>query len=168
MGNIWHDFIIFDVNKKPTLKIMKQLFLIVSATCLLISCNNKAKEAALQQQATIDSMNQVMAKQHIIDSMKNVSDSIANVEKHTHGGETYSGSSTASSTTATTTTTKKKWSAKAKGAVIGAGVGAITGALVDKNHGAGALIGGVAGAGLGYGTGAVIDNKKKKQAAQGQ
>src|ERR1700751_2115083 len=124
---------------------MKKLFLIISSTCLLISCNNKAKEAELQQQATIDSMNQVMAKQHIIDSMKNVSDSIANVEKHAHGWETYSNSSAANSTT-TTTTTKKKWSAKAKGAVIGAGVGAITGALVDKNHGAGALIGGVAGA----------------------
>jgi len=140
---------------------MKQLFLIISGACLLISCNNKANDVQLQQQATIDSMNQVMAKQHVIDSMKDV-------EKHTQGGETYSGSSTANSTTATTTTTKKKWSAKAKGAVIGAGVGAITGALVDKNHGAGALIGGVAGAGLGYGTGAVIDNKKKKQAAQGQ
>jgi uncharacterized lipoprotein NlpE involved in copper resistance len=139
---------------------MKQLFLLISSTCILMACNNSAQDAQARQQATIDSMAQVMAKQHVIDSMKNV-------EKHTQGGETYSGSSTANSTT-TTTTTKKKWSAKAKGAVIGAGVGAITGALVDKNHGAGALIGGVAGAGLGYGTGAVIDNKKKKQAAQGQ
>ena len=56
---------------------------------------------------------------------------------------------------------KKGWSAKAKGAVIGTGVGAITGAVVNKrNRGAGAVIGGLLGAGAGTGVGAIIDNKK--------
>ncbi len=56
---------------------------------------------------------------------------------------------------------KKGWSAKAKGAVIGAGVGAVGGAILDKkNRGVGALIGGAAGAILGTGAGAVIDKKK--------
>ena len=56
---------------------------------------------------------------------------------------------------------KRGWSAKAKGAVIGAGAGAITGAVIDrKNRGAGAVIGGLLGAGAGTGVGAIIDKKK--------
>jgi hypothetical protein len=57
---------------------------------------------------------------------------------------------------------RKGWSSTAKGAVIGAGVGAVTGAVIDKkHHGEGAIIGGLAGAGVGAGTGAIIDGKKK-------
>jgi hypothetical protein len=64
---------------------------------------------------------------------------------------------------------KKGWSNTAKGAVIGAGVGAVTGAIVDKKSSAtGAVVGGLAGAGVGAATGAVIDHKKKKRAASGQ
>ncbi len=55
---------------------------------------------------------------------------------------------------------KRGWSAKAKGAVIGAGAGAVGGAILNKkNRGAGAIIGGVGGAILGTGVGAVIDRK---------
>lgn len=55
---------------------------------------------------------------------------------------------------------KKGWSAKAKGAVIGAGVGAVGGAIINKrNRGAGAVIGGVGGAAVGTGIGAIIDRK---------
>jgi uncharacterized protein YcfJ len=46
--------------------------------------------------------------------------------------------------------TKKGWSKKKKGAVIGAGVGAATGAVVSKKKGKGAIIGGAVGAGAGY------------------
>jgi hypothetical protein len=46
---------------------------------------------------------------------------------------------------------KKGWSPQAKNAAIGAGAGAILGAVIDKKHrGTGAVIGGVAGAGAGY------------------
>ncbi len=56
---------------------------------------------------------------------------------------------------------KRGWSAKAKGAVIGAGAGAVGGAIINKrNRGAGAVIGGVGGAVLGTGVGAIIDRKK--------
>ncbi len=56
---------------------------------------------------------------------------------------------------------KKGWSAKAKGAVVGAGVGAAAGAIINKkNRGAGAIIGGVLGAGAGTGIGAIIDKKQ--------
>lgn len=46
---------------------------------------------------------------------------------------------------------QKKWSRQAKDGVIGAGAGAIIGAVVDKNNrGVGALIGGAVGGGAGY------------------
>lgn len=55
---------------------------------------------------------------------------------------------------------KKGWSAKAKGAVIGAGAGAIGGAVINKrNRGVGALIGAGVGALGGLGAGAIIDKK---------
>jgi hypothetical protein len=48
-------------------------------------------------------------------------------------------------------TTHHSWSKKKKNTVIGAGVGAATGAVVSKNHRAkGAVIGGAVGAGAGY------------------
>lgn len=55
---------------------------------------------------------------------------------------------------------RKGWSAKAKGAVIGAGTGAIAGAVINgRNRGVGAVIGGVLGAGAGTGIGAILDKK---------
>lgn len=47
--------------------------------------------------------------------------------------------------------TRQVWSQRAKGAAIGAGSGAVIGALVNRNdRAAGAAIGTVVGAGLGY------------------
>ncbi len=55
---------------------------------------------------------------------------------------------------------KRGWSAKAKGAVIGAGTGAAAGAIINgRNRLAGAVIGGVLGAGVGTGIGAILDHK---------
>jgi YMGG-like Gly-zipper len=55
---------------------------------------------------------------------------------------------------------KKKWSKRAKGTVIGAGSGAILGAvIVKKNRPLGAVIGGVVGGGIGYGIGRSMDKK---------
>ena len=55
--------------------------------------------------------------------------------------------------------TKKGWSNKAKGAAIGAGAGAATGAIVSNKKGKGALIGGAVGAGAGYLIGRHKDKK---------
>ena len=76
----------------------------------------------------------------------------------------YSNSGTMSSSTTNQAKVEKKkgWSNTAKGAVIGAGVGAATGAIVSKKKGQGAIIGGLVGAGVGAGTGAIIDEKKKE------
>jgi hypothetical protein len=65
---------------------------------------------------------------------------------------------------------KGGWSKTAKGTVIGAGGGAVIGAVINKkNRAAGAVIGGVLGAGVGYGLGKVLDKKeaaKKAEVAQ--
>ena len=55
---------------------------------------------------------------------------------------------------------RRGWSAKAKGAVIGAGTGAVSGAVINKRDRVkGAIIGGVLGAGVGTGVGAILDRK---------
>ena len=59
---------------------------------------------------------------------------------------------------------KRGWSSAAKGAAIGAGAGAVTGILVDKKDGRGAVIGGVLGAGTGY----VIGRAKDKKTGRAQ
>lgn len=59
---------------------------------------------------------------------------------------------------------KKGMSSAAKGAIIGAGAGAVTGILVDKKNGRGAVIGGVIGAGTGY----VIGRNKDKKSGRVQ
>jgi hypothetical protein len=75
---------------------------------------------------------------------------------------TTSNSGTAVTTTSTTTKKKKGWSGAAKGTVIGAGSGAIIGAIVSKKKGAGAIIGGLIGAGAGYAVGNESDKKKRR------
>ena len=84
--------------------------------------------------------------------------------------------STANETAATTTETadtetatteeKKGWSNAAKGAVIGAGAGAVGGAVLSKKKGKGALIGGVIGAGAGYIIGKDKDKRKDTSTAK--
>ncbi len=54
---------------------------------------------------------------------------------------------------------KKGWSNSAKGAVIGAGAGAVGGAIISKKKGKGAIIGGVLGAAGGY----IIGKHKDKK-----
>lgn len=81
-----------------------------------------------------------------------------------HRPRTYSSSSTASNTPVTAPAEKKKgWSNAAKGAVIGAGTGAVAGAIVSKKKGTGAIVGGLLGAGGGYLIGKAKDKKKQKQ-----
>lgn len=59
---------------------------------------------------------------------------------------------------------KKGWSNTAKGAVIGAGVGAIGGAVIHKKDRVkGAVIGAVIGGAAGAGTGIILDRKKKRE-----
>ncbi len=65
---------------------------------------------------------------------------------------------TTAETTPVATPEKKGMSNSAKGAIIGAGAGAVGGAIISKKKGKGAIIGGLLGAGAGY-----IIGKKKDQ-----
>lgn len=137
------------------------LSMFLAITILSVSCKPSANEAGVTEeskQASIDSMkvvidkqNAQIAKQKSIDSMQ----TLVNQQRSARQVNTH--------TTTTVTEKRKGWSRAAKGAVIGAGVGAITGAAVSKKKGEGAIIGGLAGAGLGAGTGAIIDSEKAKQ-----
>ena len=61
---------------------------------------------------------------------------------------------------AKTTTKKKGWSKAAKATAIGAGAGAVLGAVINKkNRAVGAVIGGVIGGGGGYVIGRGMDKK---------
>ena len=146
---------------------MKGLYIILAAV-LITSCQNQSKEDINKaKQASIDSMKVEINKQRVIDSMKTEMAKIKEEQKVESQKEkvvvVHQQAANGNTATTTTTTKKKGWSATAKGAVIGAGVGAATGAIVSKKKGEGAIIGGLAGAALGTGTGAVIDSKKKKE-----
>ncbi|QBZ97576.1 YMGG-like glycine zipper-containing protein [Flavobacterium sangjuense] len=136
---------------------MKNIVMILATVGVLSlsSCKNTDKQGVIvddAKQATIDSMKQVAEKQRIIDSMQMVN---ANAQKEKEVVVVHDQAPAAA------TPQRKKWSGAAKGAVIGAGVGAVTGAVVSKKKAEGAIIGGLAGAAVGAGTGAVIDDKKK-------
>lgn len=135
---------------------MKYTILLLSVSCFLLSCNGgAAKQAEIQaaKQHIIDSVNAAHARLRTIDSMRTVEARRAEINAQNDA---------ANSTTAPEKK-KKGWSGAAKGAVIGAGTGAVAGAVIDKKHGEGAVVGGLIGAGVGAATGAVIDSKNKKK-----
>ncbi|RPD41738.1 glycine zipper domain-containing protein [Chitinophaga barathri] len=154
---------------------MKQLLAAVATSVVLFACQSRADNAAAIQsarKAAIDSMNTVnqvnIARQHVIDSMKAVNAKASRAGRNVSSGGNDVAAAPVNNTTATPAPAKKKgWSHTAKGAVVGAGAGAITGAIVNKDRLKGAAIGTIIGAGVGAGTGAIVDHqKKKKQSAQ--
>lgn len=121
---------------------MKRIILIPVILFVLAACKNN--EAKVESAAT-DNTGQTTPAPSKQEEMKSK--------------ESKSQASQASETT-TKPAKKKGWSNKAKGAAIGAGTGAIVGAVADKNHRArGAVIGTAVGAGVGY---IIGDNVKKK------
>ncbi|WKL46230.1 glycine zipper family protein [Flavobacterium pectinovorum] len=144
---------------------MKTVYILLVALSI-VSCQNQSNaDMKKAKQASIDSMKVAIEQQKVMDSMKTEMAKIKEEQRVESQKVVVVHQQAANGNTATTTTTTKKkgWSATAKGAVIGAGVGAATGAIVSKKKGEGAIIGGLAGAALGTGTGAVIDSKNKKE-----
>ena len=146
---------------------MKQLISIVTIALIVTACNSNAKKETealkMQQVATIDSLNMVVAKQKIIDSMKAVK--VAHVRSNAKVSGYDAASAETPALSEAPVAKKKGWTGAEKGVLIGAGTGAIAGAIIDKKHGEGAIIGGLLGAGIGAGTGAIIDKNKRKKAA---
>lgn len=138
---------------------MKNLVIILVTTMTLAACNNKAETARAVEaakKATLDSINAInTAKQRTIDSMKRV--------KANDVAVTPAADNNTPVADAPVAKRKKKWSHTAKGAVVGAGAGAITGAIVNKDRVKGAVIGTLIGAGAGAATGAIVDHKEKKK-----
>ncbi len=142
---------------------MKKLLIILAASSCLAGCqSNAAKNEAIEEarQAAVDSMQQIAEteaiKQAAIDSVHSI---YAQQEEKEEKIVYVRDQTTASPATKTQ---RKKMNNTTKGALIGAGAGAITGAVVSKKKGQGAIIGGVVGAGAGAATGAIIDQQKKK------
>lgn len=151
---------------------MKPIFSILIVTGgLLSACTNHAKEEALiKQQAIVavrDSIKldsfkkaEVQKKEdaRIAAQVKVEKEAALKEQKRTLLLSERSEAANASS--ASSTPAKKKgWSSAAKGAVIGAGAGALGGVIIDKKKGRGAIIGGVVGAGTGYLIGRGQDRK---------
>lgn len=149
---------------------MKYLFsIVITATVLLSACsNNNAKEQALIKQQAIaavkdslklDSFKKAEVKKQeeakIAAQVKEEKRTLLLAEKN----EAASQSSGSRNYEASAPAKKKGWSEAAKGTVIGAGAGALGGALIDKKKGRGAIIGGVVGAGAGYLIGRDKDRK---------
>ena len=143
---------------------MKHILTGLAVVTAMAACNsNTNKEAEVQQakQYTIDSMKNAAALQDA--EAKNTAANRSTTRHYTSGNRTVYRSYSEPGTLPTTTKTDRPgWSNKAKGAVIGGVVGAVTGAAVSKDKkGKGAVIGGVVGAAGGYGVGAILDKKKK-------
>lgn len=147
---------------------MKHTLLILVSAVLMSACTYNAKEqAAMKQQAIaavkdslkLDSFKRVEVKkqeeQKIAARVKEEKRMLLLSERN----EAASVPAPRQYSEQTAPAKKKGWSSAAKGAVIGAGAGALGGILIDKKDGRGAIIGGVVGAGTGYLIGRDKDRK---------
>lgn len=151
---------------------MKKILLVIISGIILSACSNNAKEEALIKQQAIAAVKDSLK----LDSFKRAELQAREQEKEeqrvaqvkeeqrilllSEKNEAASARSVSTNSDQTATSAKKKgWSQAAKGAVIGAGAGALGGVIVDKKDGRGAAIGGVVGAGAGYLIGRDQDRK---------
>lgn len=152
---------------------MKKIVSMFAVVLVLSACSNSAKEEAVIKQKAIaavkDSLKldsfkraEVQAKEKQLklaeeEKVKEEKRTLLLSERNEAAAERRSAATT--TTQAPVVAKKKGWSDAAKGTLIGAGAGAIGGALIDKKSGRGAIIGGVVGAGTGYVIGRSQDRK---------
>ncbi|MEP7230587.1 MAG: YMGG-like glycine zipper-containing protein [Ginsengibacter sp.] len=156
---------------------MKNIIVVIALVTGFAACNNKKQETRDIQLMTDssaynnDMYSDTSAGKEIVETPVLPASSVKSVAPRPHtssnGGNSAKSSSAGSAnntntqTTTQTTTKKKGWSSAAKGAVIGAGAGAIGGAVISRKKPVqGAVIGGVVGAAGGYIIGKDIDKKK--------
>ena len=148
-----------------------------SILSLMYACkpntNNDAAQMAMMKQSVIDSVNRQMTiaqQQKTIDSLEVVAKKPTKKPAKTAKTVVVERTTTSSEPApmvGSVSKSKKGMSGAAKGALIGAGVGAVTGAMGSKkNKGKGAIIGGILGGGAGAGVGVLIDKKNKEKEKQ--
>jgi hypothetical protein len=132
---------------------MKKIILILTATALFAACKQKSYTDAAGMQHQIDSLKM----QQQIDSLKQAQQNNVAATRTRTVYRSYPAQTTAA-------TEKQGMRRATKNALIGAGVGAATGAIISKdgNRVKGAVIGGVLGAGAGYIYGKQREKKKGK------
>ncbi len=144
---------------------MKKIFAGLAIASVMTACSNSAsdRDAELRaKQFTIDSMKAVAAEKEAEARIEESKASTRTSAKRSSGSNTVVYRGYSQPQTVVVQEEKKGWSNKAKGAVVGGVVGAVTGAAVSDKKGKGAVIGGVVGAAGGYGVGAILDKKKKQ------
>lgn len=143
---------------------MKRILIGLAIAAVAAGCNSQAENKSQMQAEQVriirdslklDSFKRAEAAR--IEAEQARKDALA-AEKAENYNQTTT-SSGASHSAAQQQPAKKGWSNAAKGAVIGAGAGAVTGVLVDKKNVRGAVIGGAVGAGTGYVIGRAKDRK---------
>ena len=146
---------------------MKKIFSVLAIALALSACTNKAQEEANKQAAVkavkdsirLDSFRRADVEKQKVLAQQAEEKRVMMLAEERRVASAPAVTSGSSTTTSTTTTKKKGWSDAAKGTAIGAGAGALGGALIDKKKGRGAIIGGVVGAGAGYLIGRGEDRK---------
>lgn len=155
---------------------MKSMFSILAITVSLMACNHETEktETVNQPGTTIVTDTTGLAEFQAYKAAKAhgfIKDEVAeakarnNTTARKSSSRKYSSSNStvykSGSATVTPEQQKKGWSHAAKGAVIGAGSGAILGAAINKNNRvAGGVVGGVVGGAVGYGIGRSKDKKE--------
>lgn len=144
---------------------MKKVIFLASILAILSSCKPSAQDDAIKiaaaKQIMLDSINQAntIAQQNkTIDSLKTVAAKSRLSEKKTVVVQ----KSSPEPRVASVSKSKNKMNNTTKGALIGVGVGTVTGAILSKDKAKGAILGGVIGGSAGVGAGAIIDKKKEK------
>ncbi|MEO7962133.1 MAG: YMGG-like glycine zipper-containing protein [Ginsengibacter sp.] len=151
---------------------MKKIILALATVTTFAACNSK-KDDSRNIQLLVDSSaynnNMYSDTSNLVEAEPEplpVTHSVKSVTSKTTAPRSATNSSTSTNTTTTSSSTtqtaakKQGWSSAAKGAVIGAGAGAIGGAIISKKKPVkGAVIGGVVGAAGGYIIGKDIDKK---------
>lgn len=151
---------------------MKNIIIVIASIITFTACNSKKTEtrdiqlmtdsSAYNNDMYSDTSSTVEVVATPVTQSRTPKSVVPKSNTKSNTSNAGSANSTTTQTTTTQTTTKKKgWSSAAKGAVIGAGAGAVGGAIISKKQPVkGAVIGGVVGAAGGYIIGKDIDKKK--------
>ena len=159
---------------------MKKIILGLAITALFTNCRNNQStqdktNVVLLQDTTVRYNNSMLTDKNnnihgatigaAVEKRSTVTPNKTNADPGTRSISNTSSKNNGSGAVATAPAPAKKkgMSHRARGAIVGAGAGAITGAIVNKNnHAVGALIGGAVGAASGYIIGNEVDKKKSK------